>query len=375
MSSLDADVLARAGCAAEALAPHAARTEREGRVAPEGVAAMVDAGLFKLLVPRELGGAECSVATFAAALERVARADASAGWCAMIGGTSGLMAAYLPDALAREVYAPADAVSCGVFAPTGRASHTAEGAVRVQGRWSFASGCEHSPWRMVGVMMLDGERPVARCVLLRAEETRVVPNWDVLGLRGTGSHDLAVDDVVVPRERLFSLLEPSRNPRALYRVAAFGVLAAGVAGVALGVAQGALDRFVALAREKTPMGAKRSLAHRELVQIAVARAEAKVRASRAMLYEAGDAVMAAEGDALEARAMLRLAACNAARESAAAVDLLYEAAGAGAARAGEPLQRMFRDVHVAAQHAMVADAVALLAGRVRLGVEVDGAAL
>lgn len=384
MAPSDREILARAEVAARIVGPLAARSEALGRLAPECVEALQQSGAFKLLVPRAYGGAECSVADYVSALERVARADGAAGWCAMIGATSGMVAAWLPDELSREVFTAPDATTCGVFAPTGRASITDEG-LHIRGRWSFASGCEHASWRMVGVVMCDGDvprtlahgGPDARCVLLRADETRVTPNWNVLGLRGTGSHDLVVEGVTVPASRCFSLFEPARHGGALYRAAVFGVLAAGVAAVALGIAAAAVDRFVALAREKVPMGARRSLAHRELAQHAVATAEARVRAARLLVLDAAERVNAGDDDAspVERRASLRLAACHASREATAAVELLYNAAGAGAIRDAEPLQRMFRDVHVASQHAMVADAVTVLTGRVRLGLDTDLASL
>jgi alkylation response protein AidB-like acyl-CoA dehydrogenase len=370
-----ADRMARA---AEVVAPLAARHERDGRLSPEAVAALAAAGVFKLLTPRAYGGEEASLPAMIASLDRLAQADGATGWCAMVGATSSLMGAYLPDDLARAVYEPEGAVSCGVFAPTGKAVRTPEG-LRVTGRWSFASGCQHSPWRMVGVIVSGDAGPVAKCVLLRDDESRVVDNWDVMGLRGTGSHDLAADDVLVPEARCFSLVGAPRHGGESYRVPVFGVLAMGVAAVAVGIAQGALDRFIALAREKVPMGARRALAHRERVQWAVADAEARVRSARALLHEAAREVteaVRARGEAtLDARATLRLAACHAARGAASAVDLLCETAGAGSIRATEPLQRMFRDVHVATQHAMVSDAVAVLAGRVRLGIETEATTL
>src|SRR6185436_6052709 len=142
-------------------------------------------------------------------IEELARVDGSVGWCAMIGATSGLMSRYLDDVTAREVYGPADAVSCGVFAPMGRAVPEG-GGFRVSGRWSFASGCRHSRWRMGGTLvegeLLPSGAPDVRSVLFRADETTVHDTWEASGLRGTGSHDFEVKDVVVPRERTFSLM-------------------------------------------------------------------------------------------------------------------------------------------------------------------------
>lgn len=353
--------------AGETIAPLAESIEEARRLPSSAVDALVRCGAFKLLVPREYGGSETNGATLVAVLEEIARADGSAGWCAMVGATSGLMSAWLEPDVAKRIYGPDDAITCGVVAPTGRAVASDEG-VRVSGRWAFASGCEHSRWRMGGVM-LDGQ---PHSVLFAAEETRIIDTWTTSGLRGTGSHDLEVTDVVVPRDRVYSLFSKPKHEGALYRVPFFGLLAAGVAAVTLGIARAAIDSFVDLAKKKTPLGSKRGIAHRELVQLQVAQAEAKVQSARAFLYQAINDV--AEGS-LRARALLRLAASHAATESAAAVDLAYEAGGASSIYSEHPLQRHFRDVHVATQHVMVSSTSTILAGRVLLDVESDTGSL
>lgn len=357
--------------AAATIAPLAAQIEADRRLPPEAIAALQEAGVFKLLVPRALGGSEAPIVTFLTVLETIAAADGSAGWCAMIGASSGLMSRLLDESVARQVYEPADAITCGVFAPMGRAVRV-DGGYRVSGRWPFASGSEHSQWRMGGVLVegetLPNGAPHVRCVLFRADETRIHDTWDVSGLRGTGSHDMEVVDVVVPQERCFSFFE-GKQPQIPF----FGVLAAGVSAVAVGIARAAVDSIVALAKAKHPLGSKRGIAHRELVQLSVAQAEAKVRSARAFLHEAAEA---AERDpSLRNRASLRLAAAHATRESAAAVDLAYEAGGATSIYAKHPLQRHYRDVHVATQHVMVSSTATTLAGRILLDLESDTSTL
>jgi alkylation response protein AidB-like acyl-CoA dehydrogenase len=376
MPTIDAEVLARARLAAETIAPLSQTIEDERRLPPEAVRALVEAGVFKLMVPKELGGAQTTAGTLLSVIEDISRADGSAGWCAMIGASSGLMSAFLDEAVAAEVYGPADAISCGVFAPMGRATKV-DGGYRVSGRWPFASGCEHSSWRMGGVFVEgpEGQPPTVRSVLFSAEQTRVVDTWNVSGLRGTGSHDLEVSDVLVPDARSFSLSSPARHEGGVYRLPFFGVLASGVAAVTLGIARAAIDSIIALAKKKTPFGSKRGIAHRELVQLHVAQAEAKLRSARAFLYlsvrDAENEVEAHGKASLRGRALLRLAASHAATESAAAVDLAYEAGGATSIYAKHPLQRHFRDVHVATQHIMVSSTSKVLAGRILLDVESD----
>lgn len=372
-------MVARARLAAEEIAPLASRIEADRRLPPVAVAALVRAGVFKLLVPKVFGGSQSHPATMVAVIEQIARADGSAGWCTMVGATSGLMSVHLDEDIAREVYGPEDAVTCGVFAPMGRAVPSGDG-YRISGRWPFASGCEHSAWRMGGTLvmgeagpaeLLPSGAPDVRSVLFRADETRVIDTWDTSGLRGTGSHDLEVTDVLVPRARTFSLLTGNAK-HAGYTLPFFGVLAAGVAAVGLGIARAAIDSFVAMAKTKTPPGSKRTLAHRELVQMDVARAEARLRSARAFLYQAIDEATAkADGPSLAARAHLRLAASHAAEESAAVVALVYQAGGGAAIYTKSPLQRYFRDAHVVTHHLMVSSTATTLAGRVLLDLESD----
>ena len=375
---IDEALVARARAAAEEIAPLAARIESDRRLPPAAVDALTRAGVFKLLVPRAYGGSQAHPATMVAVIEQIARADGSAGWCTMIGATSGLMSLLLDDDVAREVFGPDDARVCGVFAPMGRALPV-DGGYRVSGRWPFASGCEHSHWRMGGAIvmgdagpaeLLPSGAPDVRSVLFRADETRVVDTWDTSGLRGSGSHDLEVTDVVIPRSRTFSLITGQpKDPEAARGLQFFGVLASGVAAVGLGIARAAIDTFVTMARTKTPPGSKRTLAHRELVQMDVAKAEAKLRGARAFLFEAVEE--AAHAPSLVTRARLRLAAAHAAEEAAAATSLMYQAGGGSAIYTKSPLQRYFRDVHVVTHHLMVSASATTLAGRVLLDLESD----
>lgn len=376
---IDTALLGRARAAAEAIAPLAGRIEADRRLPPDAVAALVGAGVFKLLVPKIYGGASAHPSTFLAVVEQIARSDGSAGWCTMIGATSGLMSLHLDEEIAREVYGPDDAITCGVFAPMGRAVVTDSG-YRVSGRWSFASGCEHSQWRMGGTLvageLLPSGAPDVRSVLFRADETRVIDTWDTSGLRGTGSHDLEVSELEVPRSRTFSLLT-GQQKHAWCTLPFFGILAGGVAAVGLGIARAAIDSFVTMAKSKTPPGSKRTLAHRELVQLDVAKAEAKLRSARSFLFEAMDEAVGTTSDvaSLAARARLRLAASHAAEEAAAVTASMYQAGGGSAVYSKSPLQRYFRDAHVVTHHLMVNATATTMAGRVLLDVESDTATL
>jgi alkylation response protein AidB-like acyl-CoA dehydrogenase len=295
----------------------------------------------------------------------------------MIGATSGVVAAYLPDAVAREIYDDPRAITGGVFAPRGTALGEGQG-FRVSGRWPFASGSEHCSWLMGGCLVRDDGPPRARMMLFPASDVRILDTWTVAGLCGTGSHDMTVENVLVPAERSVSLTDDvPRAPGSLYAFPVFGLLALGIAAVALGIARAAIDELVHLARAKSPQGSKRTLAERAMVQTQVAEAEALVRSGRAFLADAiAQAWSAAESASARVlaptdRALLRLAATHATTNAARATDLMYGAGGGTSIYATSPLQRCFRDVHVATQHVMVAGATLELTGRVLLGLDTD----
>ncbi len=379
------EAAARARDAAERIAPMLDDIDTARRLPAPAIDALAAAGVFKLCVPRSLGGAQASPLALLATIEELARLDGSAGWCTMIGATSGLMSVYLDEDVAREIYAPADAITCGVFAPMGRATPTDAG-YRVSGRWPFASGCEHSRWRMGGTIA-DGDAPLpsgapdVRSALFRAEDTTIHDTWDTVGLRGTGSHDFSVDNVEVPRERTFSLLT-DRPKHAGYDLPFFGVLAAGVAAVGVGIARASIESATTMVQTKKPPGSKKPLAHRELVQLEIARAEARTSAARALLGSALDTAMqtvaaSAHDDprCIMARARLRIAACHAASESAAVAAAMYELGGGSAVYTRSPLSRQFRDAQVVTHHLMVSSTALTMAGRALLGIDVDGTVL
>jgi alkylation response protein AidB-like acyl-CoA dehydrogenase len=368
---------------AGAAAPLAAEIE-QGRSLPASlVQELLDAGMMSLCLPRALGGVEAEPREFVLALQELARGDGATGWCAMIASTSGLLAAYLPEEEARAIYGGGRTISAGVYAPRGRADRC-EGGYRVSGRWPFVSGIGHSEWLMGGCIvhadgapeLLAGGQPDVRLMLMPASSVEVIDTWSVSGLRGTGSHDMSVTEELVPEARGVSLLsEPPRSAGPLYAFPLFGLLSLGIASVALGIARGAIEDLVDLAAGKTPFGSARSLARRSTVQAEVARAEATLRAACALMLDAVAHAweQALEGEAIstERRMGLRLAATHATRSAADVARSMYELGGGSSIYEQSPLQRRFRDAHVATQHMMVGPSTWELAGRLLLGVETD----
>jgi alkylation response protein AidB-like acyl-CoA dehydrogenase len=361
--------------------------EEGRRVPPDLIQGLADAGAFRLCIPHAQGGLEADVQTLLDVIEEVARADGSAGWVVMIGATSGLVSGYLPADVSAEIFGDPSVVTGGVFAPRGQAV-VVDGGFRATGRWAFGSGSQHCRWLLGGCVviedgktrLLDRGIPDSRMMFFPASDVCIHDTWTVSGLRGTGSHDLEVADVFVPAGRAVSLItDRPRVDGPLYRFPVFGLLALGIAAVATGIARTAIDELVRIAGGKTPTGSARKLGERGVIQMQVAQAEAALESSRAWLRSAvADAwASAATGDPIPVaeRATLRLAATEATIRATRAVDLMYEAGGGTSIYATSPLQRCFRDVHVATQHAMVAQSTYELTGRLLLGLDTDSAML
>ncbi|MBI5505398.1 MAG: acyl-CoA dehydrogenase family protein [Deltaproteobacteria bacterium] len=362
--------------------------EARRRLADATVSAIRASGLFRLCVPRRYGGLEAPACEMIAAVEEVARGDGSAAWCIAIAATSGLLGGYLPEDEAREIYASDPlAASGGVFAPLGEAVVEGDG-YRIRGRWPFASGIHHCSWLMGGCVVIEAGKPGlsasgapdSRLMLFPAAEATIVDTWSVAGLCATGSHDMQVADLWVPRSRTVSLVDDKPRERGpLYLFPVFGCLAIGIAAVALGIARRGIDELCDLAAAKTPTGSRRRLADRGHVQMQVARAEAAYGAARAYLHDTVTCTweMASRcGEiSLRQRALLRLAASYCVTQAAGVVDAMYEAGGGTSIYRSSALQRCLRDVHTATQHMMVASPTLELAGRVLLGREADTSVL
>jgi alkylation response protein AidB-like acyl-CoA dehydrogenase len=368
------------------LRERASEAEVARRLPRDIASRMAEAGLFRLGVPRSLGGSEAPLPHLLETIEALATADSAAAWCAMIGVTTGILAARLPPGWAQEIYGRnPNVLSVGAIAPTGRAT-VVEGGVRISGTWRWASGIHNADWVVGGTIFPTAETGVApgagaangpdvRIVFFRRNEVEIQDDWHTSGMRGTGSNSFKVEGIRVPLGRWASLDEPPRETGALYRFNVWSLLALGVAAVPLGIARRALEELLALAASKVPTGSRRTASERAVIQRQVAEAEAAISSSRAFFFESANAAWetASRGDELSLieRTRLRLAATNAAHRCATAVDLLYHAGGGSSVYEDNFLQKAFRDVHVITQHLVVAERQLELLGRIRLGLETD----
>jgi alkylation response protein AidB-like acyl-CoA dehydrogenase len=371
---------------APTIAVHADAAEAERTLPRPLVEALAGAGLFRMLVPRSAGGLEVTPSDMFHAIAAVAVADASAGWCVMIGATSGLLAAYLPEDVAGLMFADPLVVTGGVFAPMGKAERVG-GDYVVNGHWRWASGSRHCRWLAGGCVVTENGVPVtsvagvpdARMILMPAGAVTLEDTWHTAGLKGTGSGDMRAANVRVSQSNAVSLTRDTPRERGpLYAFPLFGLLAIGISAVAAGTARAAIADFTAIATEKVPMGGTRRLADRATVQVETAQATARLSAAIAWVEKelaAGEIEAQAGAISLGQRAALRLAATHLTRTAAEVTRTMHDLAGGTAAFLSCPLQRRLRDVQTMTGHVMIAPQTYELTGRALLGLPLDATML
>ncbi|MBP9204648.1 MAG: acyl-CoA dehydrogenase family protein [Kofleriaceae bacterium] len=362
------DLVAAARVLAARLPGLSAQHERDGALDASVVAELASAGLTACLLPPELGGHALAPTAYIEVLATLAQADAATAWVTMTASTSTLLAPYLARAAAERIWATSPALLlAGVFAPTGTVTITGDRAT-VRGRWQFTSGCRHAAWIAVGAMSPGDGDPASRqhvvaLVPAGARGLTIADHWDVMGLRGTGSHDLVLDDVEVPADQIGSVFTAApwaTGP--LVRFPLFGLLATGIAACGLGIAAAALDHVAASARTAASGGgALIADVGRLLTRLGAARAHLEASAEAAMAGARRGEVSGVE------RGRLRLAAWHAASESLEVTRAAFALAGGGAIRAGHPVGRALHDAEVMRSHRMIADKVVATASRAALG--------
>ena len=333
------------------------------------------AGLMRLIVPTELGGLGRHPAEFIEFTRRVSYEHPSAGWVAMTCNEEAeIFAAYLEPASVAAFYADhPHAVIAGSGVPKGVARPRG-GGWTVDGRWSFVSGCTAADWWILA-NIVDGTRPRQLCfVLVPADPDLIDDTWHTVGLRGTGSHDVVLEEHFVPNERAcvvenFSLPKPNEHP--YYRLPSGLRFPFPKTGVASGIADRAIEEFTDLAGAKKPLYNRSALAQRPDAQAAIARATALTGAGRAFVAEQLAEIWetaAVGGDVTPTQhARARLACSWSVQNCIAAVETLVTAAGSTANYTSSPLGGLLNDVRAVAGHFMVGSYQMDTAGRVLLG--------
>lgn len=355
--------------------------EQRRELPPAVVTALTGLDLFRILVPRELGGGEVAPVALIEIIEAIARHDASTAWCVGQNAVSAMLAAYLPLEQARRIFGePSGVVAWGP--PSAGEARAVDGGYVLNGRFNFASGSRHANWlgAHVPVIEKDGSRrlgsegtPVIYTLLFPKPDAEIIDTWHVMGLRGTGSDSYAVTDLFVPAKYALRRDADARPMRG-GKVYAFGpssLYAASFAGVALGIARTTLDAFMEIARDKTPRGAKRKLNENNLIQFQVGQAEARLRSARSFVIgsfeKAWAQAKAEDGLDVDTQVTLRLATTWAIREAAGVVSTIYQAAGGTAVFTANPFERRFRDVHTVTQQIQGHESNFEAVGQVLLG--------
>jgi alkylation response protein AidB-like acyl-CoA dehydrogenase len=333
-----------------------------------------------MLLPRSAGGDETEPAVYVAAIEELARHDASIGWIAFVTNSSALIAAYLEPEVVSAIFGdPRGAIAWGP--PNASQARAVDGGYRLTGKWDFASGCRQARWMGAHCQVLEADgtlrlnrfgRPTVRTLVFPASEVTLLDTWRTIGLCGTASDSYSVDELFVPEARSSTREDPSlrRERGPLYAFTMQGLYAAGVAAVAFGIARAMLSEFIALASRKAPRGLGR-LADNAVVQADVARAEARLGSARAYLIETLTTIYAQAGEVapieIADRARVRLACTNAILGAAEVTDLAYKAAGVDAIFPGSPFERRFRDMHTLSQQIQARNAHFEAVGQILLG--------
>jgi indole-3-acetate monooxygenase len=375
------DPVARARELGAEIAASADEIERTRRIPEALLGRLHDSRLFRMLLPRSAGGDETEPAVYVAAVEELARHDASIAWIAFVANSSALIAAYLEPAVNHAVFADA----CSIVAwgpPNASRASAVDGGYRLTGKWDFASGCRQARWMGAHCQVLEADgalrlnrfgRPTVRTLLFPASEATLLDTWRTIGLCGTASDSYCVNDLFVSEAFSSTREDPTlRHERGpLYAFTMQCLYATGVAAVAFGIARAMLSEFIALTSRKAPRGLAR-LADNAVVQAEVARAEARLGSARAYLIETLSTIYAQADDVapieVADRARVRLATTNAIQGAGEVADFAYKAAGVDAIFPGSPFERRFRDMHTLSQQIQARGAHFESVGQILLGV-------
>jgi alkylation response protein AidB-like acyl-CoA dehydrogenase len=353
---------------------HARRREFEalGHIPQEIIDRFKALGVYRALVAARFGGDECSPAEFCRLIELISQADGSAGWVASF-GIGPIYLSALPVATLEALYAGGgvdQVFAGGIFPP--QPAQAVEGGHKVAGRWQFSSGSMGADVVGVGIIpAVKDQAPLPRMAVMRRDQIRIEPNWDVMGLKATGSNDLVADGVVVPDDWTFVRGGASSLDTPLFRYPALAFAAQVLAVVGLGIGRGAIDEVLRMAGNRKSVTGAPNLGDRVYVQLEVARIEAELRAARSWFYEAIDdvwRVLVAGGKPEDHQvSMLRLSATHAARVGADVARRAQMLSGMTGVYESSPLAQQVRDAQMVTQHAFMGDITYQNAGAMRFG--------
>lgn len=370
---------------AETLRASGPKSEERGTLAPEAVNALRDAGMFRLKLAADMGGAEADPVTEMLVLEGLAYNDLASGWCTMVGATGiASLGTFLPPAGLERVFTNGQIPTAAItFFPAGRAVREGDG-FRINGRWRFNSGIRHAEWVVAGTVVEgteaeNGGRPIVMFSAFPQRDVTLYDNWGgVVGLRGTGSSDCSVENYYLPKEMTFvwDLLQPKPlRGGASYLFPPFAFVAKEHGSVAIGAARRALDELISLASTTRGQFRSSKLDERQIVHRFIGEADLKLRAARALLhqrygelYEIAGAGKIPDGAAI---ADVRAAAVYATDIAIETVTTAFHFGGNTGLHHPHVLGRLLRDLNTAGLHQVMSDTAYENHGKFRLGLPAD----
>jgi alkylation response protein AidB-like acyl-CoA dehydrogenase len=345
--------------------------ERQKQISPDIIDRFRTLGIYRALVARRFGGWECSPPEFCHLIEAISAADGSAGWVASF-GVGAILLSALPVSTLSALYSDTpDIVIAGGIFPARPATHVS-GGFAINGRWCFASGCMSADLICVSFTASNDKMPcLPRMAVLASNKARILPNWDVVGLIGTGSHDVAVDNIVVPEHWTFVRGGGSSLDGALYEYPSLSFAAEVLAAVALGIARAALDEVIAIANGHSSVRASAKSGDRPYTQIELAKAEADLRSARSWFYEAIDDVwrtlLGGDAPTREQISLLRLSSTHGTQIAADAARRVQMLTGMTGVCESSPLAAQVRDAQMITQHAFLGETTYQNAGAIFFG--------
>jgi 3-hydroxy-9,10-secoandrosta-1,3,5(10)-triene-9,17-dione monooxygenase len=360
-----AELRARAVALQPVLAERVAEADGLRRVPDATVADFHEAGFFRMLQPARWGGLEVDPPVFFDVQATIAAACPSSAWVLGVLAVHAWQLALFPAEAQEDVWGKDSRVLISSsYAPTGKIAR-AEGGYRISGRWSFSSGCDHAQWVFLGGMVPpatpDG-LPEMRTFLVPRKDYRIDDTWHVMGLKGTGSKDIVIEDAFVPEHRTHRLIDGFKrqspgnqvNPSPLYRLPFGQVFVRSVSTTAIGIAQGALDAYRRNTASRIAASDGAKVALDPAAQTVAAHAAATIEDLRATIHRNFAELMAqaraGEDMPIERRLKFRLDSSLAVQRSLEVVDALFTESGGRAIFLGSPLLRFFLDIHAARAH-------------------------
>lgn len=363
-----------------------AEAEQNSRISDKVNDAIWEIGCNLIYRPCDLGGFGFDIVSGLRIIERLSKIDSVVGWNVGASNASEIFGAWFTDETAAQVFGDPKTIFSGAFNPP-RKAVAVDGGYLLTGLTPFSSNCLAATWNLGLGIIHDGDKPrlgedgnsQTLLTIFQLKDAEIIENWDTLGMRGTGSHDLNAVDIFIPECHTAKFL-PLEAPNSSYFKDPVSLMAVWTAiaqmpACALGVAQASIDEFTELVGYKIPAYTAKSLRDRSVVQLNLAKAEAKLAAGRAFYHQTYNLAsqVAATGKTLtmQQKADCQQAACYTVIAAAEAVDLIHSLVGANAIRNDQNFQRYFRDIHVMTQHAFFCETRLEAVGQIRLGLEPD----